>query len=175
MSALARKSTLIKILTGAYLRTSGTILLDGEEYEVNNPREARLKGVATLFQELNVVDQLTVEENLTLGVEDVSFGFLKKSQKIRKMLEVLKSIEPSIEPQQKVAKLSVAKKQIVEIAKAVAMYVLGTVITSSPEPISHAASARCSASVPLLTPIAKRVPQNAANSCSNAARSGPIT
>ena len=116
----AGKSTLIKILTGAYPRTSGTILLDGTEYEAHNPREARQKGIATLFQELNVVDQLTVEENLTLGVEDVSFGFLRKSGKIRKMLEVLKSIEPSIEPTQKVSKLSVAKKQIVEIAKAVA-------------------------------------------------------
>jgi ribose transport system ATP-binding protein len=116
----AGKSTLIKILTGAYPRTSGTILLSGKEYSAHDPREARQKGIATLFQELNVVDQLTVEENLTLGVEDVSFGFLTKSKKIRKMLEVLKSIEPSIEPKQKMAKLSVAKKQIVEIAKAVA-------------------------------------------------------
>ena len=116
----AGKSTLIKILTGAYLRTSGTIRLQGREYSAYNPREARQKGVATLFQELNVVDTLTVEENLTLGVEDISFGFLRKSKKIRKMLEVLKSIEPSIEPKQKVAELSVAKKQIVEIAKAVA-------------------------------------------------------
>ncbi len=116
----AGKSTLIKILTGAYPRTSGTILLNGKEYSAHNPREARQKGIATLFQELNVVDQLSVEENLTLGVEDVSFGFLMKSKKIKRMLEVLKSIEPSIEPQQKVAKLSVAKKQIVEIAKAVA-------------------------------------------------------
>jgi ribose transport system ATP-binding protein len=116
----AGKSTLIKILTGAYQRTSGTILLGGQDYSAHDPREARQKGIATLFQELNVVDQLTVEENLTLGVEDVSFGFLMKSKKIRKMLEVLKSIEPSIEPKQKMAKLSVAKKQIVEIAKAVA-------------------------------------------------------
>jgi len=116
----AGKSTLIKILTGAYLRTSGTILLNGTEYVAYNPREARQKGIATLFQELNVVDQLTVEDNLTLGVEDVKFGFLTKSRKIRQMLEVLRSIEPSIEPKQKVGKLSVAKKQIVEIAKAAA-------------------------------------------------------
>ncbi|HYH04641.1 MAG TPA: sugar ABC transporter ATP-binding protein [Bacillota bacterium] len=116
----AGKSTLIKILTGAYARTSGTILLNGKEYEAHNPKEAKLKGISTLFQELNVVDQLTVEENLTLGVEDTKFGFLQKSKKIKKMLEVLRSIEPSIDPKQKVARLSVAKKQIVEIAKAVA-------------------------------------------------------
>lgn len=116
----AGKSTLIKILTGAYERTAGTILLSGKDYVAHNPKEAKQKGISTLFQELNVVDQLTVEENLTLGVEDTTFGFLRKSKKIKKMLEVLKSIEPSIDPKQKVATLSVAKKQIVEIAKAVA-------------------------------------------------------
>lgn len=116
----AGKSTLIKILTGAYVRTSGTILLNGEEYAAHSPKEAKNEGISTLFQELNVVDQLTVEENLTLGIEETTFGFLKKSDKVKKMLEVLKSIEPSINPKQKVARLSVAKKQIVEIAKAVA-------------------------------------------------------
>lgn len=116
----AGKSTLIKILTGAVARTGGTILLNGSEYVSNNPREAREKGIGTLFQELNVVDQLTVEENLTLGIEDTTYGFLKKTDKIKKMVEVLKSIEPSIHPKQKVSSLSVAKKQIVEIAKAVA-------------------------------------------------------
>ncbi len=116
----AGKSTLIKILTGAYSRTSGTILLNGEDYSARNPREARGKGIATLFQELNVVDQLTVEENLTLGIEDTSLGFIRKSEKVKKMLEVLRSIEPSINPKQKVSRLSVAKKQIVEIAKAAA-------------------------------------------------------
>src|SRR5690606_19933508 len=85
-----------------------------------NPREARGRGIATLFQELNVVDQLTVEESLTLGIEDTSLGFIRKSEKVRKMLEVLRSIEPSIDPKQKVSRLSVAKKQIVEIAKATA-------------------------------------------------------
>mgnify|MGYP001363780348 CR=1 FL=1 len=70
----AGKSTLIKILTGAYERTSGTILLNGAEYDAHNPREARQKGISTLFQELNVVDQLTVADNLTLGLEDTTFG-----------------------------------------------------------------------------------------------------
>jgi ribose transport system ATP-binding protein len=116
----AGKSTLIKILTGAYARTSGSIFLNGKEYFANNPKEAKLQGISTLFQELNVVDQLTVEENLTLGIEDTTLGFLLRSKKIKKMLEVLKSIEPSIDTKQKVARLSVAKKQIVEIAKAVA-------------------------------------------------------
>src|SRR5512139_1344908 len=116
----AGKSTLIKMLTGAYARTSGRILLSGEEYSPHNTRDAKQKGISTLFQELNVVDQLTVEENLTLGMEDTTFGFLRRTDKINKMISVMNSIEPSIKPRQLVSTLSVAKKQIVEIAKAVA-------------------------------------------------------
>lgn len=116
----AGKSTLIKILTGAYTRTGGRILLNGEEYTPHSTRDAKQKGISTLFQELNVVDQLTVEENLTLGMEDTTFGFVRRTEKINKMVSVLNSIEPSIKPGQLVSSLSVAKKQIVEIAKAVA-------------------------------------------------------
>jgi ribose transport system ATP-binding protein len=116
----AGKSTLIKMLTGAYARTSGKILLNGEEYNPHSTRDAKQKGISTLFQELNVVDQLTVEENLTLGMEDTTFGFIRKTDKINKMVSVLNSIEPSIKPRQLVSSLSVAKKQIVEISKAVA-------------------------------------------------------
>ena len=116
----AGKSTLIKILTGAYMKTSGTVLLNGEEHNPHSPRDAKQRGISTLFQELNVVDQLTVEENLTLGMEDTRFGFFRKTDKINKMVNVMKSLEPSITPRQLVSTLSVAKKQIVEIAKAVA-------------------------------------------------------
>lgn len=116
----AGKSTLIKILTGVYSRTSGQVLLNGEEHNPHNPREAMEKGISTLFQELNVVDQLTVEENLTLGLEDSTLGFIRKTDKINRMVDVMKSIEPSIDPKQKVSTLSVAQKQIVVIAKAVA-------------------------------------------------------
>jgi ribose transport system ATP-binding protein len=116
----AGKSTLIKILTGASTRTGGSVLLNGEAYNPHGPRDAKQKGISTLFQELNVVDQLTVEENLTLGMEDTTFGFLRRSDKINKMVDVMNSLEPSIKPRQLVSSLSVAKKQIVEIAKAVA-------------------------------------------------------
>ena len=116
----AGKSTLIKMLTGAYARTSGQILLNGEEYTPRSTRDAKQKGISTLFQELNIVDQLTVEENLTLGMEETTLGFIRKTDKINRMVSVLNGIEPSIKPWQLVSSLSVAKKQIVEIAKAVA-------------------------------------------------------
>jgi ribose transport system ATP-binding protein len=116
----AGKSTLIKILTGAEARTSGRIFLNGEEYNPRSTKDAKLKGISTLFQELNVVDQLTVEENLTLGMEDTTLGFLRRTDKINRMIASMNSLEPSIKPKQLVSSLSVAKKQIVEIAKAVA-------------------------------------------------------
>src|SRR5664279_1865878 len=116
----AGKSTLIKMLTGALDRTSGSIRLNGQEYSAHTPKEAKQMGISTLFQELNLVDQLTVEENLTLGMEDTFLGFLRRTDKVNKMLSVLGSLEPSIKPNQLVSSLSVGKKQIVEIAKAVA-------------------------------------------------------
>ena len=116
----AGKSTLIKVLTGAVQRTAGTILLNGKEYSAANPNEARTHGISTLFQELNVVDQLSVTENLTLGIEDTHFGFIdKNSEKVKNILRTLNDLDPSIDPKGRVGYLSVAKKQIIEIAKAV--------------------------------------------------------
>jgi ribose transport system ATP-binding protein len=115
----AGKSTLIKILTGAQQRTSGSVMLNDKPLEVGNTKEARDHGISTLFQELNVVDQLTVEENLSLGSEKTKFGFFRKDTDTQRMIDTLKRMEPSIDPRQLVSKLSVAKKQIVEIVKAV--------------------------------------------------------
>ena len=114
----AGKSTLIKILTGALLPTSGTMRINGSEYKPNNLQDARDAGIATLFQELHVVDELTVLENLTLGMERSRFGFLIKSDLDDRVIRTLKAIEPSIDPSARVSSLSVAQKQIIEIARA---------------------------------------------------------
>ena len=116
----AGKSTLIKILTGAYTKTSGTVLLNGKEYHARNTNEARELGVSTLFQELNIVEQLSVEGNLSLGKEKTKFGFFTKDDSTKKTLELLKTLEPSINPKQKTSSLSVAQKQVIEIAGAIA-------------------------------------------------------
>jgi ribose transport system ATP-binding protein len=114
----AGKSTLIKMLTGALLPTSGTMRINGSEYKPNNLQDAREAGIATLFQELHVVDELTVSENLTLGMERSRFGFLIKSDLDDRVIRTLKAIEPSIDPSARVSSLSVAQKQIIEIARA---------------------------------------------------------
>ncbi len=114
----AGKSTLVKMLTGALRPTSGTMTVRGAAYAPGSPHDARQGGIATLFQELHVVDQLTVQENLTLGMERSRFGFLVKSDLDRRAVQTLAAIEPSIDPTMRVSALSVAQKQIVEIARA---------------------------------------------------------
>lgn len=114
----AGKSTIVKMLTGALRPTSGSMKILGNEYKPNNPQEAREGGIGTLFQELHVVDQLTVHENLTLGMEASRFGFLVKSDLDDRVVKTLAAIEPTIDPSARVSSLSVAQKQIVEIARA---------------------------------------------------------
>ncbi|MCJ8324213.1 MAG: sugar ABC transporter ATP-binding protein [Rhizobiales bacterium] len=114
----AGKSTLIKMLTGALQPTHGTMKVNGSVYQPNNTHEARGHGIATLFQELHVVDELSVLENLTLGMEVSRFGFFIKSDLEDRVIQTLKAIEPSIDPSARVSSLSVAQKQIIEIARA---------------------------------------------------------
>ena len=114
----AGKSTLVKMLTGALRPTSGAMRINGAEYDPTNPQDARQCGIATLFQELHVVDELTVLENLTLGMERSRFGFLVRSDLEDRVVSTLKAIEPSIDPAARVSSLSVAQKQIVEISRA---------------------------------------------------------
>jgi ABC-type sugar transport system ATPase subunit len=116
----AGKSTLIKILTGALRRTAGSMVLDGKAYDPRSTRDARKAGIGFLFQELNVVDTLTVEQNLTLGEEDTRFGVIRRRRAPSKAFEVLQSIDSSIGANTRVGELSFAKKQMVEIVKALA-------------------------------------------------------
>ena len=116
----AGKSTFIKILTGALKRSGGTILYDGKEFNPHSTKDAMNMKIGVLFQELNIVEMLTVEQNLTLGREDTKYGIIQKQEVNSKAFEVLQSIDPSIKINQKLSELSFAKKQIVEIVKAVA-------------------------------------------------------
>ena len=114
----AGKSTLVKMLTGALRPTEGAMMLDGAAFSPATPQEARQAGIATLFQELNVVGELSVAENLTLGMEKSRLGFIVRSELQDRAISTLRAIEPSIDPAARVSSLSVAQKQIVEIARA---------------------------------------------------------
>jgi ribose transport system ATP-binding protein len=114
----AGKSTLVKMITGAIQPTQGTMKVNGKSYTPNGTQSAREAGIATLFQELHVVDELSVLENLTLGMEQSRFGFLIKSDLEQRVIDTLATIEPSIDPYARVSTLGVAQKQIIEIARA---------------------------------------------------------
>jgi len=117
----AGKSTLIKILTGAETRSGGSITFNGAEFNPRSTREAMHSGISVLFQELNVVNQLTVEQNLSLGKETTRLGFFRKDPHlVDRVYKVLQSLDPSIGLHRRVADLSVAQKQVIEIAKAIA-------------------------------------------------------
>jgi ribose transport system ATP-binding protein len=118
----AGKSTFIKILSGAVARSGGTILFNGEDFRPRNTNETIAAGLSMIFQELNIIEQLTVEENLTLGMEKSWLGIVRRDPgSSRSIAEALKSLDPGISLSQHVAKLSVAQKQIVEIARAIAV------------------------------------------------------
>jgi ribose transport system ATP-binding protein len=113
------KSTFIKILAGALPRSKGEISLGGKPFEPKSIREAGTRGVVALYQELNVVDDLTVEENLTLGREKQKMGVIRKSGDLGGMVKILNSLDDSIGLSARVGDLSVAQKQVIEITRAV--------------------------------------------------------
>jgi ribose transport system ATP-binding protein len=115
----AGKSTFIKILTGAIQRDGGSMILDGQPYDPQSVHDAMKRGISCLYQELNVVDDLTVRENLSLGKERNRFGFIQSETSEAKVQEVMKGLDPSIRLDARVASLSVAQKQIIEIVKAI--------------------------------------------------------
>lgn len=114
----AGKSTLMKIFSGVYRPTEGQLLIDGEPVELRDSAHAQRCGVAMIHQELNLVDELSVADNIFLGRERVRLGFVDRRRSEREARELLSRLECPIDPAAKVRTLSVAQKQVVEIAKA---------------------------------------------------------
>lgn len=115
----AGKSTLMKILTGVYTRDAGTVIVDGKEVEYHNPQEAEKAGIVFIYQELNVMFDLTVEENLFMGKEITKgFGICDKKAMRKKAKEVLDMMGVDINPVAVMSELSVGQQQMIEICKA---------------------------------------------------------
>ncbi len=115
----AGKSTLIKILCGVYQPTSGETRLGGKAVTINHPDEAAKYGISVIHQELNLLTAFTVAENLFLGHELVTAGGVIDRSKIRaKANELLARVGVNVDPDTLVKDLSLAQKQMVEIAKA---------------------------------------------------------
>lgn len=118
----AGKSTLMKVLSGAHQPDAGEMTLDGQPYRPPGPHEARRSGVAMIYQELNLAPDLSIEDNIMLGVERSRYGWLsRRSQRgiVREALAQLGHAE--LDPTQKAGQLSVGMQQLAEIARAIVM------------------------------------------------------
>ena len=118
----AGKSTLIKIVAGAYLPDSGAIEIDGVAYDALNPDAARRLGIGVVYQEFNLLPELSVAENIFLGAQPTGFfGLVDEAERRRRTLALLSRLGAHLEPDRLVKHLTVGEQQIVEIAKALAM------------------------------------------------------
>ena len=120
----AGKSTLMKILSGVHKPTSGTITLGGKEFTGLTPKDARDNGISVIYQELSVINELSIQENLFVGHLPTkklgAFGTVDYRYMRERTAELLKKVGLKRDPETFVEDLSISEKQQVEIAKALA-------------------------------------------------------
>ena len=116
----AGQSTLMKILSGIHQPTSGGISLSGQELKFRTPRDAEAAGIAMIHQELNLVDDLTVADNIWLGRESTAGPWLNRKLMNADVAQRLASVNAPLKGNELIRDVSLANRQLVEIAKAVA-------------------------------------------------------
>lgn len=117
----AGKSTLIKVMTGVYPRDGGEILLDGQAIHPRDTGDAQALGVSTVYQEVNLLPNLTVAQNLFLEREPRRFGLINWRQVNRDAAALLKTYDLDIDVTQPLSSYSVAVQQLIAIARGVSM------------------------------------------------------
>ena len=114
----AGKSTLLKVLSGVNIPSSGTLEVCGQTLAFRNAAEALSAGIAVIYQELNLVPELSVAENLMLGQLPRRAGFVDRRSLRERALGVLRDLGEPIRPETLVSRLSIGQRQMVEIGKA---------------------------------------------------------
>ena len=115
----AGKSTLMKILSGAHAADAGTMELGGAPYLPENPHDARLKGVAMIYQELNLALHLSAQENILLGAESARLGWMDRRASRARARAALEQLgHASLDLDRRAGEFSIAEQQIIEIARA---------------------------------------------------------
>ena len=115
----AGKSTLIKIISGVYEATKGEVLLEGKPLSNMTVKKGIKLGIAAIQQELNLIPELTIAENVFLGMEQTTlFSFLKEKQMVRETQELLNRFNVDLNPTSRIRDLSISQQQIVAIMKA---------------------------------------------------------
>ncbi|WP_067480620.1 sugar ABC transporter ATP-binding protein [Actinomadura hibisca] len=117
----AGKSTLIKTLSGAHRPDGGEIEVDGRAVEIRSAEDAAKLGIATIYQEFNLVPELTVAENLFLGRQPRRFGLVDRRAMDAAARDLLKRVGVDAEPGRRMGDLGIARAQMVEIAKALSL------------------------------------------------------
>ncbi|HIT89490.1 MAG TPA: sugar ABC transporter ATP-binding protein [Candidatus Merdenecus merdavium] len=115
----AGKSTLMKILTGIYKKDKGSIIYEGEEIEFKNPKEAQEKGIVIVHQELNMMNHLSVAQNIFIGRESMNGKFINDKTMVEESKKLFKLLNIDINPRETMGRLTVGKQQMCEIAKAI--------------------------------------------------------
>src|SRR5262245_58015063 len=117
----AGKSTLMSVLAGLMQPDHGTMEVEGAVYRPSSPLDARAKGIALIHQELSLFPHLSVAENIMMGIEPSRWGILDEAALRARTQEVLNTFHhPEIKPETRVANLSIAARQIVEVCRAIA-------------------------------------------------------
>ncbi|MBE7013868.1 MAG: galactose/methyl galactoside ABC transporter ATP-binding protein MglA [Ruminococcaceae bacterium] len=114
----AGKSTLMKCLFGVYIEDSGNIYISGEKVNFKNSKQALENGVAMVHQELNQVLEQTVMDNIWLGRFPTTGGIINKKKMYEDTKKIFEELNLNIKPDEKISKLSVSQRQMIEIAKA---------------------------------------------------------
>jgi ribose transport system ATP-binding protein len=115
----AGKSTLMKVLSGAHRADSGAMEIGGGAYAPENPHDARLKGVAMIYQELNLALHLSVQENILLGAESARFGWIDRRSSRERAREALAQLGHADLPLDRPAgAFTIALQQVIEVARA---------------------------------------------------------
>jgi ribose transport system ATP-binding protein len=120
----AGKSTIIKILTGAYLKDAGEIKWEGKKVDITQPKDAIDLGIATIYQELNLIPQLSIADNIFLGHETKKgsrFSLLDRAQMKEEAKSLMQRLGQKVNPDELVGNSGVGQQQLVEIAKALSL------------------------------------------------------
>ena len=115
----AGKSTLMKILTGIYSKDSGVIMYEGRQVEFKSPREAQDAGIVIVHQELNMMNHLTVAQNIFIGKEKMNGKLINDRKMVEEAEKLFGLLNIRIDPRETMGRLTVGRQQMCEIAKAI--------------------------------------------------------
>ena len=117
----AGKSTLMKIISGAYKKDSGTVWFDGKEIENTTPKQSEMMGISIIYQELNLIERISVAENVFIGRYPMKHGMVQWKKMYQDAQKLFDEYELKMYAHSLVRSLTMAQKQMVEIIKAVSI------------------------------------------------------